>query len=110
MQTNIQVVLTILTIAFGTILTRALPFAIFPPNRKTPNYILYLGTVLPFSIIGMLIVYCFQSTPILSWPYGLPELIAGLFVVAAHKLRHNLLLSVGGGTVLYMILVQYVFH
>lgn len=109
MENNIQVLLTILIISLGTILTRALPFIVFPANRKTPKYILYLGTVLPFSIIGMLIVYCFQNVSIFLWPYGLPELIAGVFVVAAHKLRHNLLLSVGGGTILYMILVQYIF-
>lgn len=109
MQTDFQVLLTILIISLGTFFTRVLPFLLFPANRKTPAYVLYLGSVLPFAIIGMLIVYCFKSTPVLTYPYGIPEAIATVFVVAAHKLKHNLLLSVGGGTVLYMILVQYIF-
>lgn len=109
MQSDFQVLLTILIIALATFITRILPFFLFPANKKTPKYILYLGGVLPFSIIGMLIVYCFKSTPVLTYPYGIPELIAAIFVVCAHKLKHNLLLSVGGGTILYMILVQYIF-
>lgn len=109
MQTDFQVLLTILIISLGTFLTRVLPFILFPASRKTPAYVLYLGSVLPFAIIGMLIVYCFKSTPILTYPYGIPEIIASVFVIAAHKLKHNLLLSVGGGTVLYMILIQYIF-
>ena len=60
-------------------------------------------------MIGMLVVYCFKSTSFLTWPYGLPELISGAFVVLAHKWKHNLLLSIGGGTILYMVLIQAVF-
>ena len=60
--------------------------------------------------MGMLIIYCFKDVEFLSWPFGLPELLAGLFVVLAHKWKHSLLLSIGGGTVLYMVLVQAVFR
>ncbi|MCI8464672.1 MAG: branched-chain amino acid transporter AzlD [Lachnospiraceae bacterium] len=103
------VVFTILTIAAATFFTRLLPFLLFPANKKTPDFILYLGRVLPYAIMGMLIIYCFKDVDFLSWPCGLPELLASLFVILAHKWKHNLLLSIGGGTVLYMLLVQAVF-
>lgn len=107
--TTSQALLTIAVIAAATILTRALPFIIFPGGKETPKFITYLGTVLPFAIIGMLIVYCFKSVSVSVWPHGIPELIAGVFVVAIHKWKHNLLLSIGGGTLLYMVLVQAIF-
>ena len=105
-----SVVYTILTIAAATFLTRLLPFLLFPANKKTPGFILYLGRVLPYAIMGMLIIYCFKDVHFLSYPWGLPELLAGPFVILAHKWKHNLLLSIGGGTVLYMVLVQAVFR
>ena len=101
--------LTVLVIAAVTFLTRALPFLLFPANKKTPGFVSYLGRVLPYAIMGMLVVYCFKGVSLLAWPFALPEFIAGAFVVLAHKWRHNMLLSIGGGTVLYMILVQAVF-
>ena len=107
--TTSQALLSIAVIAAATILTRTLPFVIFPAGKKTPKFVTYLGSVLPFDIISMLIIYCFKSVSITTWPYGIPELIAGVFVVVIHKWRHNLLLSIGGGTLLYMILVQAVF-
>lgn len=107
--TTSQALLTIAVIAAATILTRALSFVIFPAGKKTPKFVTYLGSVLPFAIISMLIIYCFKSVSITAWPYGIPELIAGVFVVVIHKWKHNLLLSIGGGTLLYMILVQAVF-
>jgi len=107
--TTSQALLTIAVIAAATILTRVLPFVIFPGGKKTPKFITYLGTVLPFAIIGMLIIYCFKSVSVIVRPHGIPELIAGVFVVAIHKWKHNLLLSIGGGTLLYMILVQAIF-
>lgn len=104
-----QVLITILIMAGITLLTRALPFAVFPENRQTPEFVLYLGKVLPYAIIGMLVVYCFKSVSLFEMPFALPELIATLFVIAIHKWKHNLLISIGGGTVLYMVLVQLVF-
>lgn len=107
--TTSQALLIIAVIAGATLLTRALPFIIFPAGKKTPQFITYLGTVLPFSIIGMLIIYCFKSVSITTAPHGIPEAIAGIFVVLIHKWKHNLLISIGGGTLLYMVLVQVVF-
>ena len=108
--TTQQALLTIAVIALTTILMRALPFIIFPVGKKTPKFIEYLGEVLPYAIIGMLIVYCFKEVSLVKTPHGIPELIAGAFVVAIHKWKHNLLISIGGGTLLYMLLVQVVFR
>lgn len=89
--------------------TRFLPFLIFGEKRKTPPIITYLGTVLPCAIMGMLVVYCLKDISILSSPYGLPELIACAVVAALHVWKRNSLLSIGVGTVCYMLLVQLVF-
>lgn len=92
-----------------TAFTRFLPFWVFGEKRKTPKIVTYLGTVLPYAIIGMLVVYCLKDVQIVSAPYGIPELIAGALVVVLHVWKRNTLLSIGGGTVCYMILVQLVF-
>lgn len=89
--------------------TRFLPFLIFGEKRKTPPIIEYLGTVLPCAIMGMLVVYCLKDISFLQSPYGLPELIACTVVAALHVWKRNSLLSIGGGTVCYMLLVQFVF-
>ena len=89
--------------------TRFLPFLIFGEKRKTPPIIEYLGTVLPCAIMGMLVVYCLKDISFLQSPYGLPELIACAVVAALHVWKRNSLLSIGGGTVCYMLLVQLVF-
>lgn len=97
---------TIGVIALGTILTRALPFICFPNESKTPKYILYLGKVLPYPAIGLLIVYCLKNVSFLTSPYGIPEGIAVLCVVLLHLWKENTLLSIGGGTAVYMILLK----
>ena len=102
-------VLLIVVAALVTMATRFLPFLIFGENRKTPPIIEYLGKVLPFAIMGMLVVYCLKDVSFLAFPYGLPELIACAVVAALHVWKRNSLLSIGGGTVCYMLLVQLVF-
>lgn len=96
-------------IALTTILTRALPFLLFPSHKETPRYITYLGNVIPFAMIGMLVVYCLRNVSLLSFPFGLPELIAIVVIMILHLWKGNTLLSIGAGTVAYMICVQYVF-
>ena len=102
-MTVAQSILTIAAVVLATMLTRFLPFLIFPEGRTPPAAITYLSTVLPYAVIGLLVVYCLTS-----W-HGLPELIAILFTALVHKWRNNTLLSIAGGTILYMILVQNVF-
>lgn len=108
-QTPLQLVITIGIIALGTFLIRALPFFLFPAGKETPRVVAYLGAALPSASIAMLVVYCFKNVSVFSGSHGLPEFISAVFVIVVHKWRHNLLLSIVGGTVLYMLLVQLVF-
>ena len=95
--------------ALVTMSTRFLPFLIFSEKRKTPELVLYLGKVLPCAIMGMLVVYCLKEVKPLVYPYGIPELLGILFVAGLHLWKRNSLLSIGAGTVFYMILVQVIF-
>lgn len=108
-QTILQLCITIAVIALATLLTRALPFFLFPSGKETPPVVRYLGAALPCAVIAMLVVYCFKNVSVFSGSHGLPELIASAFVILMHRWKHNLLLSIAGGTVLYMVLVQVVF-
>lgn len=102
-------VLIILIVALTTFATRVLPFLIFPKGKEIPHVVQYLGKVLTPAVIGMLVVYCLKGMSLLVSPYGLPEILASVTVVALHVWKRNNLLSIGAGTVLYMFLVQYVF-
>ncbi len=102
-------VLIILLVALTTLATRAIPFILFPEGKKVPKAVEYLGKVLPPAVIGMLVVYCFKSVNPLGYPYGMPEFIAGAVVVFLHVWKRNNLLSIGVGTILYMVLIQRVF-
>lgn len=102
-------VLLIATAVLVTMATRFIPFLIFGEKRKTPPIIEYLGTVLPCAIMGMLVIYCLKDITFLQGNHGLPELIACGVVAALHVWKRNSLLSIGGGTVCYMLLVQLVF-
>ena len=101
--------LIILLVALTTFATRVAPFLIFPKGKEIPKTIQYLGKVLTPAIIGMLVVYCLRNTAILSAPHGIPELIAVVVVAVLHIWKRNNLLSIGVGTVLYMVLIQTVF-
>ena len=96
-------------IALVTIALRFLPFLIFGGNRQTPAYITYLSKVLPFSIMGMLVIYCLRNISFAAAPFGIPEVIGCAVVVMLHLWKRNTLLSITGGTVCYMLLVQLVF-
>ena len=85
------------------------PFLAFPEGRKRPKVVTYLGTVLPYAVIGMLVVYCFKDVSFFRYPYCIPELLAGALVAGLHIWRRNTLLSVFCGVAFYMVLVQLVF-
>ena len=108
-MTAVQQLVTILVVAAGTVLTRSLPFLLFPAGKPTPKYIQYLGKVLPAAVFGMLVVYCLKNVQILSGSHGLPEAIAIAVVAVLHLWKKNTLLSIAVGTVCYMLLVQLVF-
>ena len=102
-------VLLIAIVALVTMALRFLPFLIFGENRTTPPVIAYLGKVLPFAIMGMLVVYCLKDVNLTTVPFGIPELIGCSVVAVLHLWKRNTLLSIGAGTVCYMLLVQFVF-
>ena len=109
MLTTAGAIAAIAVMAVVTFLTRALPFLLFDRGESPPKLVLYLGRVLPPAIIAMLIVYCLRGVSF-STPGGwVPQLLCVAVVVALHLWKHNNLLSIFGGTVLYMVLVQAVF-
>ena len=108
-MTSAQLLITIFMIFIGTVITRFLPFIIFPSGKPTPKYLQYLGKALPPAVFGLLIVYCLKDVNIFTGSHGLPELIAICIVVALHAWKRQLLLSIATGTVSYMLLVQLVF-
>ncbi len=95
--------------ALVTAATRFLPFLIFRENRQTPRLIVELGKVLPAALIGMLVVYCMKDVSFLASPFGLPEILGCAAVALLHIWKRSTLLSIGGGTVFYMLLVQFIF-
>ena len=106
---NFHSALLIAVIALVTALLRFLPFLIFGEHRKTPPLVAYLGDVLPFAIMGMLVVYCLKDVSITAAPFGIPEVVGCAVVTLLHSWKRNTLLSIGAGTVCYMLLVQFVF-
>lgn len=102
-------IITIGIIALGTMLTRFLPFLVFPSDKPTPKFITYLGKFLPSAIFGFLVIYCLKDVSLISSSYGLPELISIVAVILLHLWKRQMLLSIAGGTVIYMMLVQLVF-
>ena len=93
-------------VVFGTMLTRFLPFLIFGRKKEAPKYIQYLGKVLPAAVFGLLVVYCLKDVNLFTGSHGIPEAIAILVVVLLHVWKRQMLLSIAGGTVCYMVLLQ----
>jgi len=108
-MTTAQVFLTILTVSLATALTRFLPFIVFPAGKQTPKFIQYLGKVLPSAVFGLLVIYCLKHVSLFSGSHGLPEAIAIAVTAALHLWKRQMLVSIAGGTLCYMLLVQLVF-
>lgn len=107
-MTLAQQIATIAILVFATALTRFLPFLVFR-GRQTPAYVHYLSHVLPPAVFGMLVVYCVKDVDFLGGWHGLPELAGIAVTVVLHLWKRRMLLSILGGTVVYMLLVQTVF-
>jgi branched-subunit amino acid transport protein AzlD len=105
---NLHSALIIAVAAVVTIALRFLPFLIFGEGRETPGLIVYLGRVLPCAIMGMLVVYCMKGVSLAAAPFGIPEILGCVLVAGLHVWKRNTLLSIGVGTVCYMVLVQMV--
>lgn len=108
-MTLAQRLLTIAAVVLGTMLTRFLPFVLFPAGKPTPRYIRYLGRVLPGAVFGLLVVYCLKGVNLAAGSHGLPELISIAVIIALHLWKRQMLISIAGGTLCYMLLVQTVF-
>ena len=107
--TPLQTLITILVIALATALTRFLPFLLFPQDKEPPRLIRDLTALLPPAVMGLLVVYCLKGVSLTTAPYGIPELIGVAVTAGLHLWRRNTLLSIAAGTVVYMVLVQFIF-
>ena len=108
-MTLTQQIITIALCALATMLTRFLPFIIFSKNKETPKFIQYIGKYLPSAVFGMLVIYCLKDVNILGGHHGLPELIAIVVTVLLHLWQRKMILSISGGTISYMLLINFVF-
>lgn len=109
MMSVTQQIIIVAVVVFGTMVTRFLPFIIFPAGKPTPKYIQYLGKVLPAAVFGLLIIYCLKNVNIFTGNHGIPELISIALVVALHLWKRQMLVSIAGGTICYMLLIQFLF-
>ena len=109
MTHGVPLVFAIVLMAVATALTRFLPFIVFGRGRKPPKAIEYLGRALPPAMLTLLVVYCLRAMDFSAPPFGLAELLACGAVAALHLWRGNALISIFGGTAVYMILVQFIF-
>ena len=101
--------IVIAVMGLAVLATRIVPVLIFGRGEKVPEFILYLGRVVPYTAMGLLIVYCLRDMPLLEAPYGLPEIISLAVVTGTYLWKRNTILSVVAGTALYMFLVQSIF-
>lgn len=108
-MTLTQQIITVVMVVLGTMATRFLPFFVFPADKPTPKYVQYLGKMLPSAALGLLVIYCFKDVSFAGGSHGIPELISVAAVVILHLWKRQMLLSIAGGTILYMLLVQFVF-
>ena len=106
---SVHSALIVAVAALVTIALRFLPFVIFSGSKQTPPFVAYLGRVLPYAIMGMLVVYCLRNVNLAAAPHGAPEFIACAIVAGLHLWKRSTLLSIIGGTAAYMLLVQLVF-
>lgn len=108
-MTITQQLITIGMVVLGTLLTRFLPFLLFPADKPIPSHIQYLGKVLPAAVFGLLVIYSLKNVSIFTGSHGIPEAISIAAVVALHLWKRQMLLSIAGGTICYMLLQQFLF-
>lgn len=104
-----QQVIMICMVILGTVITRFLPFLIFTSDKPTPIYVQYLGKMLPSAALGMLVIYCLKDVSLLRGYHAIPEIISIMVVILLHLWKRQMLISIAGGTIFYMILIQLIF-
>ena len=108
-MTLTQQIFTIAAVVLGTMTTRFLPFLLFPAGKTTPAFVQYLGKALPAAVFGLLVIYSLEDVQLLTGSHGIPEAISIALVIILHCWKRQMLLSIAGGTICYMLLVQLVF-
>ena len=108
-MTFTEQIITIAIVVLGTMATRFLPFVIFNSKTKTPAYVQYLGKVLPSATMSLLVVFSLRHVDLSGVYHGMPDIIAVAVTVLLHLWKGNMFLSIGCGTILYMVLIQQVF-
>lgn len=108
-MTTTQLWLTVGAVALATVLTRFAPFWLIPEGKPLPEWLAYLGRVLPCAVMGLLVVYCLKDISLVAAPHGLPELLGVGTVAGLYVWKRSTLLSIAAGTALYMMLVQVIF-
>ncbi len=108
-MTLTEQIITIGMVVLGTMITRFLPFLLFPAGKPVPKYVQYLGKALPSAVFGLLVIYCLKNVDLMQGSHGIPELLSLAAVAALHLWKRQMLLSIAGGTVFYMALVQRIF-
>lgn len=108
-MTLTEQIITVSMVVLGTLITRFLPFIVFPAGKPTPKYTQFLGKFLPAAVFGLLVIYCLRNVSLVSGSHGIPELISIAVVIGMHLWKRQMLISIAGGTICYMLLVQLVF-
>ena len=108
-MTLTQQIITIGLCVLGTMTTRFLPFMIFNEHRKTPEFVQYLGKYLPSAVFGMLVIYCLRNINIFQGTHGIPEFLAITVTCGLHIWKRQMLVSIAGGTIFYMLLLHFIF-
>lgn len=108
-MTLAEQIITVSMVVLGTLITRFLPFIVFPAGKPTPKYIQFLGKFLPAAVFGLLVIYCLRNVSLVSGNHGIPELISIAVVIGLHLWKRQMLISIAGGTICYMLLIQLVF-
>ena len=108
-MTEKELLMTALIIAVATLIIRFLPFIIIRNSIAERRYIKFLGDMMPYSMIALLVIYCLKDVNLIKYPYGIPELISIAIIIVLHIFKRNVLISIGAGTIIYMFLVQAIF-
>ncbi len=106
---NSYTLIAILVIGIVTFAIRVAPFILFGKDKATPKYVQYIGNYLPPAVIAMLIIYCLRNVNVSAFPFGIPEVIGVITVAILHIWKRNNLISIIGGTAIYMIAIQFIF-
>lgn len=109
-MTDLQRWIMIASLASATILTRFIPFLLFPEHKELPTWLIKLGDRLPYASLGMLVVYALKDIKLTQTPFGASEIISLMCITLIHKAFKNTLVSIFSGLVIYLVCVNLLFN